>query len=78
MDFDYVKLIEELSEEERLRFYEYLAHNLTVSVRAFWSDDGLTDTEKGTNLKWLNEIMGERSKGPLAQLTRQSRSIKYA
>ena len=57
MDFDYLKLIGELSEEERLRFYECLAHNLTVSVRAIWSDDDLSDAEKLESLKWLNEIM---------------------
>ena len=57
MDFDYIKLIGELSDEERLKFYEYLAHNLTVSVRAIWSDEGLTDGEKVESLKWLNEIM---------------------
>ncbi|HXQ37353.1 MAG TPA: hypothetical protein VN843_25310, partial [Anaerolineales bacterium] len=27
--FDYIKLIGELNDEERLEFYEYLAHNLT-------------------------------------------------
>lgn len=57
MDFDYIKLIGELSDEERLKFYEYLAHNLTVSVRAIWSDARLTDGEKVESLKWLNEIM---------------------
>ena len=57
MDFDYIKLIGELSHEERLKFYECLAHNLTVSVRAVWSDEGLTDGEKVEKLKWLNEIM---------------------
>jgi hypothetical protein len=57
VDFDYIKLIGELGDEERLRFYEYLAHNLTVSARAIWVDEGLTDGEKLENLKYLNEIM---------------------
>ena len=57
MDFDYIKLIGELSDEERLKFYECLAHNLTVSARAIWSNEGLTDGEKVERLKWLNEIM---------------------
>lgn len=57
MDFDYINLIGELSDEERLKFYECLAHNLTVSVRAVWSNEGLTDGEKVEKLKWLNEIM---------------------
>ena len=57
MDFDYPNLIGSLSDEERLRFYETLAHNLTVSVRAIWSDDDLSDAEKVEGMKWLNEIM---------------------
>ena len=57
MDFDYIKLIGELSDEERLKFYECLAYNLTVSARAVWSNEGLTDGEKVEHLKWLNEIM---------------------
>lgn len=57
VDFDYIKLIGELNDEKRLKFYECLAHNLPVSVRAIWSDEGLTDGEKVESLKWLNEIM---------------------
>lgn len=57
MDFDYPDLIGGLSEEERIRFYEILAHNLTVSVRGIWSDENLTDSQKLEGLKWLNEIM---------------------
>jgi hypothetical protein len=57
VNFDYVKLIGDLSDEERLRFYECLAHNLTVSARAIWSDENLTDGRKVEQLKWLNEIM---------------------
>ena len=57
MNFDYPQLIGNLSDEERLRFYEILAHNLTVSVRAIWSDDELSDAQKVECMKWLNEIM---------------------
>jgi hypothetical protein len=57
MDFDFPKLIGALSDEERIRFYEILAHNLTVSVRGIWSDDDLTDSNKLDCLKWLNEIL---------------------
>ena len=28
-----------------------------ASMRAIWSDAGLTDGEKVENLKWLNEIL---------------------
>jgi len=57
MSFDYPQLIGKLSDEERLRFYEILAHNLTVSVRGIWSEDNLSDAQKVECMKWLNEIM---------------------
>ena len=57
MDFDYPHLIGNLSDEERLRFYEILAHNLTVSIRAIWSEDNLSEAQKVEGMKWLNEIM---------------------
>src|SRR4030095_718505 len=57
MDFDFPNLIGALSEEERISFYEVLAHNLTVSVRGIWSNDHLTDGQKVERLKWVNEIM---------------------
>lgn len=57
MDFDFPNLIGALSEEERITFYEVLAHNLTVSVRAIWSDDQLTDGQRVERLKYVNEIM---------------------
>lgn len=57
MDFDFLNLIGALSDEERISFYEVLAHNLTVSVRSIWSDDHLTDGQKVERLKWVNEIM---------------------
>jgi hypothetical protein len=57
MGFDYPQLIGSLNTEERLRFYEILAHNLTVSVRAIWSDEDLSDAQKVEGMKWVNEIM---------------------
>jgi len=57
MKFDFPKLIGELSDEERIKFYEILAHNLTVSVRGIWSDDHLTDRDRVERMKWVNEIM---------------------
>lgn len=39
-----------------MHFYESLAHNLTISARMIWSNDGITDSEKVDQLKWLNEI----------------------
>ena len=44
-----------LSDEQRLHFYEVLAHNLTV--RGIWSDERISDAEKVERLKWVNEIL---------------------
>ena len=46
-----------LSEEQRLHFYEVLAHNLTVAIRGVWSDQTITDGEKVERMKWINEIL---------------------
>jgi hypothetical protein len=45
-----------LDDGGRRRFYETLAHNLTVCARAIWSDEQLSDAEKVEQMKWLNEI----------------------
>lgn len=37
-------------------FYETLAQNLTVCVRAIWADERLLDAQKVEQMKWLNEI----------------------
>lgn len=55
--FDYPATIGALDSEQRLLFYEVLAHNLTVSVRAIWSDEASSAEQKVEQLKWLNEIM---------------------
>jgi hypothetical protein len=46
-----------LTEEERLHYYEVLAHNLTVAVRGIWSDEQISDAEKVDRMKWVNEIL---------------------
>ncbi len=46
-----------LSDEQRLHFYEVLAHNLTVAIRGIWSDERITDAEKVGRMKWVNEIL---------------------
>lgn len=56
-DFDFVTKVGALPPEALIRFYEVLEHNLTVSVRAVWSDESLTDAQKVERMKWLNEIM---------------------
>lgn len=45
-----------LSDEQRLHFYEVLAHNLTVAIRGIWSDESIGDAEKVERMKWINEI----------------------
>ena len=49
------KIETRLTEEERLAFYEHLAHNLTIAARDVWSSDDLP-ADKAEQLKWLNEI----------------------
>ena len=53
----FAKSVERLTVEQRLHFYEVLAHNLTVAVRGIWSDPGLEDAEKVERMKWVNEVM---------------------
>lgn len=55
--FDYPSAIGALDSEQRLLFYEVLAHRLTVSVRAIWSNEATSAEQKVEQLKWLNEIM---------------------
>ncbi len=57
MTFDYARDINALSHEQKLRFYETLAHKLTVSIRGIWLDKSCDDTQKVEQMKWLNEIM---------------------
>ena len=46
-----------MDQENKITFYELFAHNLTVSVRVFWSNDESSDSMKVEQMKWLNEIM---------------------
>ncbi len=52
---EYLSELENLTEEQRLAFYECLAHNLTVAARDVWSSDQ-PSIDKVDQLKWLNEI----------------------
>ena len=47
----------QLSTDQRLHFYEVLAHNLTVGMRGVWSNDALSDAEKIDRMKWVNELL---------------------
>lgn len=46
-----------LSAEQRLHFFELLAHNLTVVARGAWSEPGLTAQEQVESLKRFNECL---------------------
>ena len=52
---NYLAEMESLHDEERLAFYEGLAHNLTIAGRDVWSSDE-APVDKVDQLKWLNEI----------------------
>ncbi|HEX8236303.1 MAG TPA: hypothetical protein VF600_10130 [Abditibacteriaceae bacterium] len=56
MSFNFVEKTNSLTPEQRLHFYEVLAHNLTVSIRGIWSDTSISDVEKVDQMKWINEV----------------------
>ena len=53
---NYAEIVSAFSKEEKLRFYEALAHLLTVGCRAIWLNDHLSKDEMIDAMKWLNEI----------------------
>ena len=57
VELDFVTQVGSLPPASLIRFYEILAHNLTVSIRSIWSDDSLYDFQKVERMKWINEIM---------------------
>lgn len=57
IELDYVRQVGSLPQQSLICFYEVLAHNLTVSIRAIWSDEGLNDSQKVERMKWINEVM---------------------
>src|SRR5262249_3450179 len=57
IELDYVRQVGSLSQENLIRFYEVLAHNLTLSIRDIWSDEGLSDSQKVERMKWINEVI---------------------
>jgi hypothetical protein len=54
---NYAQVISNLSQYEKVSFYEFLAHDLTISSRAMWSDKELSKDEVIESMKWLNEIL---------------------
>jgi hypothetical protein len=57
MSFDFERRVGSLSHADRLLFYELFAHELTIAVRAIWSDDATSDAEKLDRIKWVNEML---------------------
>lgn len=53
-------MIEELlhgaDRDSQLHFWEVLAHNLTIAVRAVWSDALLDNADKVDQIKFINEL----------------------
>jgi hypothetical protein len=43
--------------EQRITFYEMLGHNLTIAVRAVWSDVDSALEVRLNRVKWINEIL---------------------
>lgn len=56
MSFNFVEQVNKLTPEQKLHFYELLAHNLTISIRGVWSDSSINDAEKLEQIKWINEV----------------------
>lgn len=57
MPTKFLEILSKLDSDERIQFYEILAHNLTVSIRGVWSDPDISDSEKVEGMKWINEIL---------------------
>jgi hypothetical protein len=56
MTFDYSEALNGLTADQRLHFYELLAHNLTIAVRAIWCNKDISDAEKVDRIRLVNEI----------------------
>lgn len=54
---EYLARLGLLDPEQRLHFFEVLAHNLTVATRGVWSDAELSCEEQVDSMKKLNECL---------------------
>ena len=57
MQLNFEGMMNILSDEQRLHFYELFAHNMTIVIRGFWSDAEIDDSEKVELMKWANEVL---------------------
>ena len=53
----YSEYIEKLDKEEKLYFYETLAHYLTISIREMWSNSSSSESVIIEQVKNINEIL---------------------
>ena len=54
---EWLRVLTELSVEERLNYWESLAHKLTIACRGIWSDEDASAEEKVSGMKAINEIL---------------------
>lgn len=56
-DFEEIfEKLKTLSEKDKIQFIEELLFYFTLTVRGIWSDEKLSDLEKASAFKWLNEL----------------------
>jgi hypothetical protein len=53
---NYANVVSNLSYDQRVFFYETLAHHLTVAARIIWANENLNDKDKVEQMKSLNEV----------------------
>lgn len=57
MQLNFQEMMNALSDEQKLHFYELFAHNMTVGIRGIWSETETGDSEKVELMKWANEVL---------------------
>ncbi len=55
MKLDFISSVGSLSRDDKINFYTGLAHSLTVSTRAVWSDPSYTAEQQVEHMRWINE-----------------------
>ncbi|MCV6638324.1 hypothetical protein [Candidatus Albibeggiatoa sp. nov. NOAA] len=54
---NYAEMISNLTQDEKVAYYEFVAHSLTIGCRSIWSDNTLTDQQKIEGMRYINEIL---------------------
>ena len=71
---DFATVLQPLSNAAKCLFYENLAHQFTVAIRAIWSEDGVSDAEKLRRIIGINEILHRVT----AKVTYQRLGLEWA